>query len=488
MVFIVMASFEREYVMFLVGRMNPPTPGHIRGLCIPFLRALREKCIEIIGEGVSKKGHSLFELTRLASIAPRFFLTNTTNEKRISYLSETKRALYDNIKQIVEKETTDAQMDQGIFYVKDKQLENPLDPELKKEYVIKMLGNELQLSENKDIKVPTSILKLWIVCQTTGVESWCAAYGPASAIRCAIMLNKPKSYDNVFFFMGNDEDPSEMAGRSKFCKGNDAENEEGAKVNCVILKRINNVAVAPAPADAATAVAPAPAPATAVAPAPAPAPADAAPADADAAPADAAESIADGSMSASKIRLLCANGDVATLHLLYVGLLEPKNVDALINDVRIGLRLPVIDLINATRPSDISRTSGRIHGSMPGPGLQFDRRNGRNAIQSTPGSHLGLSSLQKVDNAEAKAMKLDRLLTLRAALGEPVRPETSTLETIPEASQEEEKEGGRRKTRRICRRNATKTRRRKPRTKTARRKPKRIGSRKKNTRHRRYRS
>ena len=137
-------------------------------------------------------------------------------------------------------------------------------------------------------------------------------------------------------------------------------------------------------------------------------------------------------------------------------------------------------MINATRPSDISRTSGRIHGSMPGPGLQFDRRNGRNAIQSTPGSHLGLSSLQKVDDAEAEAMKLDRLPTLRAALGE--------LETIPEASQEDEKEGGRRKIRRIRRRKATKTRRRKPRTKTARRKPKRIGSRKKNTPRRRYRS
>lgn len=27
--------------MFLVGRMNPPTPDHIRSLCVPFLRALR---------------------------------------------------------------------------------------------------------------------------------------------------------------------------------------------------------------------------------------------------------------------------------------------------------------------------------------------------------------------------------------------------------------------------------------------------------------
>lgn len=45
--------FEKEYVMFLVGRMNPPTPGHIRGLCVPFLRALREFCLQILGSDYS---------------------------------------------------------------------------------------------------------------------------------------------------------------------------------------------------------------------------------------------------------------------------------------------------------------------------------------------------------------------------------------------------------------------------------------------------
>ena len=426
-----MASFEKEYVMFLVGRMNPPTPGHIRGLCVPFLRALREKCVEIIGEDVG--GLTLVELAKRASIAPRLFLTNSTNEKRISYLSGKKAALYDNVKQIVKEKTTAAQMNEGIFYVKDKQLENPLDPELKKLYVIEMLGNELALPENQNIMVPKAILNMWIVCQTTGVESWCAAYGPASAIKCALMLNKPKKYDKVFFFMGVDEDPAEMARRSKFCQDSDTENEEGAKVKCVKLERINTVDQGAA--------------------------------------ADAAEAIADGSMSASKIRLLCASGDAATLHRLYDGLLDPTTVNSLINDVREGLRLPSLSDIDAVPPPIPPRRSARGT-SMAGPRMVDTTKraytSGWTGVQKTPGANaIGMSGIQSVRDAETAAKNRDMKI----------------METIPETS-EEEKEGGRRKTRRIRRRKPRKTRRRKPRAKTARRKPKRKNSRKKTRRRR----
>lgn len=423
-----MASYEKEYVMFLVGRMNPPTPGHIRGLCVPFLRALREKCIEIIGEDVD--GMSLVELAKRASVAPRLFLTNSTNEKRISYLSGSKAALYDKVKQIVKDKTSAAQMKDGIFYVKDKQLENPLDPELKKLYVIEMLGNELALPENSDIMVSKAILNMWIVCQTMGIESWCAAYGPASAIKCALMLNKPKKYDNVFFFMGVDEDPAEMARRSKFCQDSDTENEEGAKVKCVKLDRINTV-------------------------------------DQDAAAADATEAIADGSMSASKIRLLCASGDTATLHRVYDGLLESQNINALINDVRDGLRLPPISDIDAIPPPLPPRRSPRGT-SMAGPRIVDTTKrayeSGWTGVQKTPGANaIGMSGIQRVRDAETAAKNRD----------------VKVMETIQE---EKEKEGGRSKTRRIRRRNTMKTRRRKPRTNTARRnariKPKKKGSRK----------
>ena len=353
--FIVMATFEKEYVMFLVGRMNPPTPGHIRGLCIPFLRALRAKCVEIVGQ--DSEGTSLVHLAKRASIAPRLFLTNSTNEKRISYLSGTKAALYDNVKQIVKDKTTAAQMQEGIFYVKDKQLENPLDPENKKLYVVEMLGNELALPENKDIAVPKGVLNLWIVCQTAGIESWCASYGPASAIKCALMLSKPKKYDKVFFFMGVDTDPSEMARRSKFCQDSNIENEEGAKVKCVKLERINTVDQEKV--------------------------------------ADAAEDIADGSMSASKIRLLCASGDAATLHRLYDGLLEETVINSLINDVREGLRLAPISEIDAIPPPLPQRRSGRNQ-TMAGP-RQADQtsravKSGWTGVQRTPGANaIGMS-------------------------------------------------------------------------------------------------
>ena len=403
-------SYEKEYVMFLVGRMNPPTPGHIRGLCVPFLRVLREKCLEIL-ELPGDSEVQLVELARQASIAPRLFLTNSTNEKRISYLSGAKAALYDNVQRIVKEKTTTAQMQDGLFYVKDKQLENPLDPDQKKLYVVEMLGNELALPENQDIMVPKAILNNWIVCQTIGNESWCASFGPASAIKCALMLSKPKKYDKVFFFMGVDEDPSEMARRSKFCQDSETENDEGAKVKCVKLERINTATLE----DAEPAIA-------------------------------SAEAIADGSMSASKIRLLCANGHIQTLQRLYKGLLTPRNVIALANAVRIGLRLDRMvedidpDLIDAA-PSPPSRRSGRLSGSMAGPGLvdstYESRRSGWMDLQRTQGRNaIGLSGVQSVRNAERMAKQ-------------------SQLYSIPET---EEKEGGRRrKTRRYRKRSGKKS-------------------------------
>ena len=335
------------------------------------------------------------------------FVTNSTNEKRISYLSGAKAALYDNVQRIVAEKTTAAQMKDGIFYVKDKQLENPLDTDEKKLYVVEMLGNELSLPENRNIMVPKSILNNWIVCQTIGNESWCASFGPASAIKCALMLSKPKKYDKVFFFMGVDEDPAEMARRSKFCQDSETDNDEGAKVKCVKLERINTATLE----DAEPAIA-------------------------------SAEAIADGSMSASKIRLLCANGHIDTLQRLYRGLLQPRNVIALANAVRIGLRLDRKvedidpDLINSAAasaaPTPPSRRSGRLSGNMAGPGLIDDtyesRRSGWEALQRTQGRNaIGLSGIQSVRNAERIAKE-------------------TQLSSIPE-SPEEETAGGR-KTRR----------------------------------------
>lgn len=453
-------SYEKEYVMFLVGRMNPPTPGHIRGLCVPFLKALREKCLEVLE--IDSSELSLDRLAKDASIAPRLFLTNSTNKKRISYLSGAKALMYNNVERIVKEKTTIEEMKQGTFYVKDKQLENPLEPEQKKRYVVEMLGNELSLSDNNDIMVSKSILNNWIVCQTIGSESWCASFGPASAIKCALMLSKPKKYDKVFFFMGVDEDPSEMARRSKFCQDSDTENDEGAKVKCVKLERINTARNSQQAEDIG---------------------------DEDAEPAiAAAEAIADGSMSASKIRLLCADGDIQKLQELYEGLLHPRYVIALANSVRQGLkltdRLPIFEEdfddsrpLSLGPPSEPDRRSPRLAGTMAGPGLIDDtykaRQTGWTDVQRTHGRNaIGLSGVQSVRNAERIAKE-------------------SQLYTIPET---EEKGGGRRrKTRRyrnkrLTKKSATKKKRkpkRKPKRKTAHKKSRR--GKKKNTRRTRRR-
>ena len=431
-----MSSFEKDNVMFLVGRMNPPTPGHIKGLCVPFLKVIREKCLEIL-QLPQDDQTQLFMLTKKASVAPRFFLTNSTNEKRISYLSGSKAELYDNVNQLVKYKPSTQEMSQGIFYVKDKQLENPLDTEQKKKYLVDMLGNELLLPENDDIMVPKSVLNNWIVCQTLGYESWCASYGPASAIKCALMLSKPKKYDKVFFFMGVDEDPKEMQRRSKFCQNSDVENDEGAKVNCVMLDRINT-ATLEEDHDDSSAI-------------------------------KAAEAIADGSMSASKIRLLCANEDIETVQALYKDLLTPQQVLGLINNVRIGLRMsPIKDIAQIEPIPAVQRKSGRFMGSMPGPALVDDtyeaNRSGWRGFRSIPGINaVGETGISNVRNAERSAKYRD-------------------LATIVEGSPEEEKEGGRKTTRKrnIRIKNKTRIRRRKPKT-TRKRKPKTTRKRKPKT-------
>lgn len=326
-----------KQVMFLVGRMNPPTPGHIYGLCIPFLRAVREKSIEILTKsGVEYSPEDpLVSLTFKANLVPRLFLTNSTNEKRISYLSLEQSGLYNNVTRIVDNKK-DEDKQNGIFYVKDKNLENPLTPEEKKLFVVRMLLNAMDSPEHSDIKVNEADLQYWIVCQTEGVESWCAAFGPASAIKCSLKLSKPEKYDNLHFFMGEDEDPTEMQRRMKFCLGNDIENDEGEKVNCITVPRLNLQQQE-----------------------------------------RQAEQVADTtSMSASKIRILMANKNIDEVIRLYEGLLSETNVCELIERVTGGMRLisPFDNpekfprCKNRDMPQPLIRASGRIRGAMPPPG------------------------------------------------------------------------------------------------------------------------
>lgn len=186
--------------------------------------------------------------------------------------------------------------------------------------------------EHSDIKVDETDLQYWIVCQTEGVESWCAAFGPASAIKCSLKLSKPEKYESLYFFMGEDEDPTEMKRRMKFCIGNDIENDEGEKVNCITVPRLNIPSAE-----------------------------------------RRAEQIADASsMSASKIRILMANKNIDEVINLYEGLLSETNVCELIERVSHGMRL-ISPFDNPeefprcktrTMPPPLLRASGRIRGAM----------------------------------------------------------------------------------------------------------------------------
>ena len=223
-----------------------------------------------------------------------------------------------------------------------------------------------------------------------------------------------------------DEDPSEMARRSKFCQDSDTENDEGAKGKCVKLERINTARNSQQAEDIR---------------------------DEDAEPAiAAAEAIADGSMSASKnptimqmvILKNCKNFTGKSFH--------PRYVIALANSVRQGLkltdRLPIFQEdfddsrpLSLSPPSEPDKTFSRLAGTMAGPGLIDDtyrsRKTGWTDVQRTHGRNaIGLSGVQSVRNAERVAKE-------------------SQLYSIPET---EEKEGGRRrKTRRYHKRSGKKS-------------------------------
>jgi len=153
-------NISKTTVMFIVGRMNPPTPGHVEGLIIPFFRLIRKTAIEEIRDkdcercisdttksycvtnkaclntdnaraGCSDGGtlihsinpatgvhgkcppqqgleeKSLSELMTLAEITPRIYLTNTINNARIKWASGNNPADINNICEPPSKENTD---------------------------------------------------------------------------------------------------------------------------------------------------------------------------------------------------------------------------------------------------------------------------------------------------------------------------------------------------------------------------------------------
>lgn len=244
-------SKQSPYVMFIVGRMNPPTPGHVKGLVIPFLHAVREQAIKIlscrecltdeenrwcVADENNPRGHCFkadeidrrvpgsrslacsdrrtiitqsractdevdlpddFEqLINAANLTVRIYLTNTSNKSRMASGFKDKTTLKklqaNGVNELLPTKPEKEGIDNN-YYVKYYYLENPLYPEEKKMLLAKMIKAAIDRSSDNDvIKMDSRIINNMIVTGDgdAGEGNFCAKLGIKSAIECAQLLQK----------------------------------------------------------------------------------------------------------------------------------------------------------------------------------------------------------------------------------------------------------------------------------------------------------
>ena len=218
-------SFDKDElptVVFMIGRMNPPTPGHVK---------LAEEVLDTARE---KKG------------IPRIYLTQSVNPPdigpRIHYVTN------DPIHKLSSKNKRSAD---GTFtlktplYVKHPKAQNPLDVDLKKRFLIDMLVHRKLGSEEEKQAFRHDLDKI--------VVTNCARRGPISAMWCAAMeqLNWPSQEDydpnnidpsKLIYVMGGEVNPHEAANREKNCANidNGPANWEERRLTCKIIQRTND--------------------------------------------------------------------------------------------------------------------------------------------------------------------------------------------------------------------------------------------------------
>ena len=194
-------------IIYLVGRMNPPTPGHLF-----LLRNLIDRGKEL-------------------GAVPIAFITTSYNEKKFTKFQKTHPLNY--INNVNNSKTKPKNRDLTRAYVKHKNYENPLSPEDKKLFLKKMAINKGILTDEQADEV--------IV-----IDNSCS--GLFKAVTCAInkflqvngisidfndfdtesrntIYNLIKS--KLYFLMGNEEDPKEQEGRRRFCD----------PINCIFIER-----------------------------------------------------------------------------------------------------------------------------------------------------------------------------------------------------------------------------------------------------------
>jgi len=186
-------------VAFLVGRMNPPTPGHIA----------------LIKEMLS--------YAQSIGAIPRAYITSTHNAAKMT-ATQKKQPIYG-----LAQEKEDASSDRP--YVKHKNYENPLTPDAKKFFIQTMLLNHLDMpfEESDPIIV---------------VNKECN--GLFKAIGCVKQLQEDP--DKIYFVMGRELDAGERESRESFCINKSsgsiiAQDEYGSKLRCHFLERTQDEGV-----------------------------------------------------------------------------------------------------------------------------------------------------------------------------------------------------------------------------------------------------
>lgn len=179
-------NFTTIPIVFVSGRMNPPTPGHI-------------KLIMAADEEASKLGGIV-----------KVYITQSVNKPTIEEIcgfdEECKKRKKGEPKYVS---------------VKHPRYQNPLSPELKKEYIEKMLSKQSIKSNIEVVNDPK--------CN-----------GVFQARICALRIQPDPN--KVFFVMGEELDDIENASRQTFCEKDDNielnnENPGMQKVHCIPIAR-----------------------------------------------------------------------------------------------------------------------------------------------------------------------------------------------------------------------------------------------------------
>lgn len=180
-------------IFFIVGRMNPPTPGHVKLI-----------------EGMI---HSAKKYTDEYGISPhiRVFLSSSCNSKKLN--KTVKIDGLSSIKKTVKRNKTATA--RYTPYVKHKSYENPLTPENKKGYLEKMMKHRgLNIIDDYGNKI-------------VSIRSDCN--GIYNVINSCVKPNP--LYGRKIFFMGLEIDPKERSSRGKWCKDD---------IECEYIERTND--------------------------------------------------------------------------------------------------------------------------------------------------------------------------------------------------------------------------------------------------------